>query len=159
MELASIVFKVNGEANRAVVDPETPLLYVLRNDLKLKGTRAGCGVGACGSCMVLVDGRAVNSCDMPMWAVSGHAITTVEGLGTPDRAHPVQRAFIDLQAAQCGYCINGIMVSVAALLERGGDVDEAALQAALARHLCRCGTHMRVLQAARRVLDLEAART
>ncbi len=157
MAFPTILFRVNGATSCVAVDPETPLLYVLRNDLKLKGTRAGCGAGACGSCMVLLDGHAVNSCDTPMWAVTGHEVTTVEGLGTPQRPHPVQQAFIDLQAAQCGYCINGVMLSVASLLQRGGDVDEAALQGALSRHLCRCGTHMRILQAARRVLDIDRA--
>jgi aerobic-type carbon monoxide dehydrogenase small subunit (CoxS/CutS family) len=155
MTQAMLGFTVNGTARRAAVDPDTPLIYVLRNDLQLKGTRPGCGAGACGSCMVMLDGRAVNSCDTPMWAVAGHEVTTVEGLGAPDAPHPVQQAFVDLQAAQCGYCINGIMLSIAALRERGGVIDEAALQTALSRHLCRCGTHMRILRAARRALDLE----
>ena len=154
---SSITFSVNGASVSVAVDADTPLLYVLRNDLKLKGTRFGCGAGACGSCTVLLDGRAVNSCDTPMWAVQDRSITTVEGLGTPEQPHPVQQAFIDSQAAQCGYCINGIMVSIAALLEQDSAPSEEALQAALARHLCRCGTHMRIVHAARQALRLPRA--
>ena len=151
---SSIAFSVNGSGVSVAVDADTPLLYVLRNDLKLKGTRFGCGAGGCGSCTVLLDGRAVTSCDTPMWSVQDRSITTVEGLGTPEQPHPVQQAFIDSQAAQCGYCINGIMVSVAALLEQDAAPSEEALQAALARHLCRCGTHMRIVHAARQALRL-----
>ena len=151
---SSIAFSVNGSGVSVAVDADTPLLYVLRNDLKLKGTRFGCGAGGCGSCTVLLDGRAVTSCDTPMWSVQNRSITTVEGLGTPEQPHPVQQAFIDSQAAQCGYCINGIMVSVAALLEQDAVPSEEALQAALARHLCRCGTHMRIVHAARQALQL-----
>jgi aerobic-type carbon monoxide dehydrogenase small subunit (CoxS/CutS family) len=147
-------FSINGAPVEVAVDGDTPLLYVLRNDLQLKGTRFGCGAGACGSCTVLLDGRAVNSCDTPVWAVQDHAVTTVEGLGTPDAPHPVQQAFIELQAAQCGYCINGIMLSVAALQQQATPPTEDELQAVLARHLCRCGTHWRILQAARRVLGI-----
>ncbi len=154
---SSIAFSVNGSSVSVAVDADTPLLYVLRNDLKLKGTRFGCGAGACGSCTVLLDGRAVNSCDTPMWAVQDRSITTVEGLGTPAQPHPVQQAFIDSQAAQCGYCINGIMVSIAALLEQDCAPSEEALQAALARHLCRCGTQMRIVHAARQALRLPQA--
>lgn len=153
----AIPFRVNGQAALAAVDANTPLLYVLRNDLQLKGTRFGCGTGACGSCTVLLDGRAVNSCDTPIWAVRDREVTTVEGLGTPEQPHPVQQAFVDLQAAQCGYCINGIMLSVAALRQQQAAPSEAALQAALSRHLCRCGTHLRILQAARRALQLAQA--
>lgn len=147
-------FSVNGAPVEVAVDGDTPLLHVLRNDLQLKGTRFGCGAGACGSCTVLLDGRAVNSCDTPVWAVQDHAVTTVEGLGTPGAPHPVQQAFVELQAAQCGYCINGIMMSVAALQQQATPPTEDELQAALARHLCRCGTHWRILQAARRVLGM-----
>lgn len=147
-------FTVNGCQASVDVDAGTPLLYVLRNDLGLKGTRPGCAAGACGSCTVMLDGRAVQSCDTPMQAVSGHAITTVEGLGTVDMPHPVQQAFLDLQAAQCGYCINGMMVSIAALLAVTPAPSEAQLRKALERHLCRCGTHMRILAAARRAVTL-----
>jgi len=149
-----IRFKLNGGEVEIGAGPDTPLLYVLRNDLGASGTRFGCGAGACGSCMVLLDGRPVNSCDTPLSAIEGHQVTTVEGLGTPARPHPVQQAFLELQAAQCGYCINGIMISVAALRERREPVTEAQLQEALSRHLCRCGTHGRILQAARKALGL-----
>lgn len=149
-----IRFRLNGGEVELLADADTPLLYVLRNDLGTSGTRFGCGAGACGSCMVLLDGRPVNSCDTPLAAAEGRDVTTVEGLGTPERPHAVQQAFLDLQAAQCGYCINGIMISVAALWHRGGPVTEAQLQEALARHLCRCGTHWRILQAARQALGL-----
>ena len=154
MTQAPIRFRLNAAAVEVDAAPDTPLLYVLRNEMGLPGTRFGCGAGSCGSCMVMLDGRAVNSCDTPMWAVSGHEVSTVEGLGTPHQPHPVQQAFIDLQAAQCGYCINGIMMSVAALRERDAPVTEAQLQEALSRHLCRCGTHWRILRAARQALGL-----
>jgi nicotinate dehydrogenase subunit A len=150
--------EVNGEQCIVSAAPATPLLYVLRNDLQLKGTRFGCGSGACGSCTVHVDGRAVQSCDTPVWSVEGRAVTTVEGLGTPRSPHPVQQAFIDEQAAQCAYCINGIMMSVAALLAHTPEPSDAELMEALNRHLCRCGTHLRILRAARRAVALMAAR-
>jgi nicotinate dehydrogenase subunit A len=152
------LLRVNGRPATATAAGDTPLLYVLRNDLQLKGTRFGCGSGHCGSCTVLLDGRAVQSCDTPLLAAQGHDITTVEGLGTPARPHPVQQAFVELQAAQCGYCINGIMLTVAALQQQAQCAHEvateAALQAALARHLCRCGAHRRILRAARQALGL-----
>ena len=154
MPTSTITFHVNGQAVVATAEADTPLLYVLRNDLQLKGTRFGCGHSACGSCTVLLDGRAVNSCDTPMWSVQDHQVTTVEGLGTPEQPHPVQQAFLDGQAAQCGYCINGIMVSIAALLAQDRAPTEKALQSALARHLCRCGTHLRIVEAARLALGL-----
>jgi nicotinate dehydrogenase subunit A len=151
----TITFTVNGAPVESRVGGDTPLMYVLRNDLHVKGARAGCGVGSCGSCMVWMDGRAINSCDTPLWSVEGRQVTTVEGLGTPQAPHPVQRAFIELQAAQCGYCINGIMMSVAALSRQPEPATEEALQTALTRHLCRCGTHLRIVQAARRALGIE----
>lgn len=147
-------FNVNGQPVEAAAGGETALLHVLRNDLQLKGTRFGCGAGACGSCTVLLDGHAVNSCDTPLWAVAGREVTTVEGLGTPEAPHRVQQAFLELQAAQCGYCINGLMMSVAALSQRSPPATEADLQAALTRHLCRCGTHWRIVKAARQALGL-----
>lgn len=154
MSASSFRFTVNGRSADATAEADTPLVYVLRNDLKLKGTRFGCGTGNCGSCTVMLDGRAVQSCDTPMWAVEGHAVTTIEGLGTPDEPHPVQQAFLDEQAAQCGYCINGIIVSLAALLQKTSDPDDDELHAALKRHLCRCGTHMRIVNAARSAMFL-----
>lgn len=147
-------FSVNGKTVSVTADPNTPLLYILRNDLDLKGTRFGCGSGACGSCTIMVDGQALQSCDTPMWSVNGRAIKTVEGLGTFETPHPVQCAFIDEQAAQCGYCINGIMISIAALLEKNKTPSDEELLAALDRHLCRCGTHMRILKAARHAITL-----
>jgi len=141
--------RVNGRDCDVRAEPNTPLLYILRNDLKLKGTRFGCGEGQCGACNVLVDGRAVQSCDLPLWSVAGHDITTIEGIGTESRLHPVQQAFIDEQAVQCGYCIDGIIVSAVALLERVKDPSDAQIAAALDRNLCRCGTHVRILRAIR----------
>lgn len=158
MPIREFHLTVNGQASSVTVNPDTPLLYVLRNDLGLKGTRFGCGTGSCGSCTVMLDDHAVQSCDTPMWAVQNRGITTVEGLGTPEHPHPVQQAFLDEQAAQCGYCINGMMISMAALLKKTTEPSDAELVAALDRHLCRCGTHMRILQAARRAVSLMAKR-
>jgi len=142
--------RVNGEQHEVSAEGGTALLYVLRNDLKLKGSRFGCGVGQCGACTVLLDGNAVQSCDTPLWSASGHEITTIEGLGTPQQPHPLQRAFIEEQAVQCGYCINGIIMSAAALLRKNRNFSETELREALERNLCRCGTHVRVLRAIRR---------
>src|SRR3954469_10956185 len=110
--------RVNGREHDVSAEPKTPLLYILRNDLQLKGSRFGCGAGQCGACMVIIDGAAVPSCDTPLWSAAGKDITTVEGLGTPEKPHPVQQAFLDEQAAQCGYCINGIMMAAVALLRK-----------------------------------------
>ena len=123
------------------------MLYVLRNDCDLKGTRFGCGVAQCGSCNVLVDGKSLPSCDLPLWAAEGKAIVTVEGLADGDVLHPLQQAFIDEQAAQCGYCLSGILVGAAALLAAHPDPSEAEVRAALDQHLCRCGTHNRIVRA------------
>ena len=139
--------RVNGVEREVRAEPSTPLLYILRNDLGLKGTRFGCGEGHCGACTVLFDGKAVQSCDTPLWSAAGHEITTVEGLSQGGAAHPIQQAFLGEQAAQCGYCINGIMMSAMALLERNPDPSEAEIAAALERNLCRCGTHVRILRA------------
>jgi nicotinate dehydrogenase subunit A len=145
-----MVLKVNGRDCEVTAAPDTPLLYVLRNDLGLKGSRFGCGAGHCGACTVLLDGNAVQSCDVPLWSAAGRAVTTIEGLGSPDAPHPLQRAFIDEQAVQCGYCINGIIMSAAALLARNRRPARAEIAAALERNLCRCGTHVRVLRAIER---------
>ena len=145
--------RVNGVEHEVSAEPNTPLLYILRNDLKLKGTRFGCGEGNCGACTVLLDGRAVQSCDTPLWSAPGHEITTIEGLagvGGADALHQIQQAFLDEQAAQCGYCINGIMMSAKALLDANPNPDDAQIAAALDRNLCRCGTHVRVLRAIKR---------
>jgi nicotinate dehydrogenase subunit B len=142
---------VNGEPVVVDGDPSTPLVLALRHDLGLMGVRAGCGIGECGACVVLVDGEPVRSCRTPLSAVDGARITTPEGLGTPAEPHPVQRAFLREQAAQCGYCVNGIIMSVAGLLARDPAPDEPAIQATLAEHLCRCGAHHRILRAIRRL--------
>jgi nicotinate dehydrogenase subunit A len=138
---------VNGQPREVRTEPETALLYVLRNHLGLKGTRFGCGLGLCGACMVLVDGQAVYSCDTPLWAVAGKQVTTIEGLGSPERPHPVTAALIDGQAAQCGYCLSGISIAAAELLARDDDPSEADVRAALDRNLCRCGAHNRIVRA------------
>jgi nicotinate dehydrogenase subunit A len=143
----TLKLRVNGIEREVRAEPATPLLYILRNDLGLKGTRFGCGEGHCGACTVLLDGNAVQSCDTPLWSAAGHEITTVEGLPQGGAPHPLQQAFIAEQAAQCGYCINGIMMSAAALLGRNPDPSEAEIVAALDRNLCRCGTHVRILRA------------
>ena len=149
----SIVIHVNGATHTVVAEPETPLLYVLRNDLKLKGSRFGCGQALCGSCMVIVDGKAVQSCDVPVSAVAGKSITTIEGIGTPDRPHPLQRAFVAEQAAQCGYCASGIIMTAKALLDANPHPREDEIRAALAGNLCRCGTHTRMLRAIRSAVE------
>ena len=151
--------RVNGERVSVAAGPKTPLLYILRNDLGLKGTRFGCGEGRCGACTVLIDGRAVQSCDVPLWSAVGKEITTIEGLGREGAWHPLQQAFIDEQAAQCGYCINGIIMTAKALLDRTPHPAEREIRAALAeRHLCRCGTHLRILRAIQRAASGRAAR-
>ena len=146
----AITLKVNGVQHTVHAEPDTPLLYVLRNDLKLKGAKFGCGQGLCGSCMVLIDGHNMMSCDTPLWAAAGKAITTIEGLGSLAASRALQRAFIAEQAAQCGYCISGVIMTAAALLERNADPGEADIKQALARNLCRCGTHTRIIKAVRR---------
>ena len=146
--------EVNGNVRAVEASPETPLLYILRNDFELNGPKFGCGLGECGACAVLVDGRAVRSCTLSLTAAEGREITTLEGLGTASEPHPVQRAFIEMQAAQCGYCINGMVIATAALLRSNPDPDEADIRQALARNLCRCGTHVEILAAARRAVEL-----
>ena len=138
---------VNGKPLQVRTEPETALLYVLRNHLGLKGTRFGCGLSLCGACMVLVDGRPSYSCDVPVGSLEGREVTTVEGLGTPDRPPPVVEALVDGQAAQCGYCISGIVISAAALLERTADPSEEEVRRALDGNLCRCGAHNRIVRA------------
>ncbi len=145
-----ITLKVNGVERSVHAEPDTPLLYILRNDLKLKGAKYGCGLGQCGSCMVLIDGHNVMSCDTPLWAAAGKSITTIEALGSLDAPGVLQRAFIAEQAAQCGYCLSGIIMTAAALLARNPDPTEADIKQALARNLCRCGTHTRMIKAVQR---------
>ena len=147
----SFTLEVNGHTHTVSAEPNTPLLYILRNDLKLKGTRFGCGEGQCGACTVLIDGKAVQSCDTPLWSAPGHDITTIEGLGTAEAPGRLQQAFIDEQAVQCGYCINGIIMSAQALLIAYPQPNDEQIIEALDRNLCRCGTHVRVLRAIKRV--------
>jgi nicotinate dehydrogenase subunit A len=141
---------VNGAPHRVRAQDDTPLLYVLRNDLELNGAKFGCGLGQCGACTVIVDGDAVRSCSFPIALAVGKQITTIEGLGTIDKPHPVQKAFIDEQAAQCGYCINGMVMSATALLQRNPAAGDSEVRQALAGNLCRCGTHGRILRAVAR---------
>jgi nicotinate dehydrogenase subunit A len=145
---------VNGRQHDVSADPDTPLLYVLRDDLALNGAKFGCGLGQCGACTVMVDGKAVLSCVTPILLLEGREITTVEGLGSPDNPGPMQRAFIAEQAAQCGYCIPGMMMRAQALLQNNPVVSDADIRAELQGNLCRCGTHMRILRAVRRAASL-----
>jgi nicotinate dehydrogenase subunit A len=152
----SIDLNVNGQRHAVSAEAETPLLYVLRNDLKLKGARFGCGLGQCGACTVIVDGKPVQSCDFPLSAAAGKKITTIEGLSQNGRPHPLQQAFIEEQAAQCGYCVTGIIMSAKALLDEKPRPTDAEIRAALKGNLCRCGTHLRILRAIRRAADAMA---
>jgi nicotinate dehydrogenase subunit A len=147
----SILLNVNGRpAKLKVDDPAMPLLYALRGDLGLRGPRFGCGLAQCGACTVHLDGAAVRSCVLPVSAAVGHNIVTLEGLGTPQRPHPLQQAFIDEQAVQCGYCINGMIMQAAALLATNRNPSDEQIKDALAQNLCRCGTHLRILRAVKR---------
>jgi nicotinate dehydrogenase subunit A len=141
---------VNGHPYTVDVEPDTPLLYVLRNDLGLHSPRFGCGLAQCGACAVILRGVAVRSCVTPVSVAVGAEVTTLEGLGTVENPHPIQRAFIEEQAAQCGYCISGMIMTAKAFLDRNPNADDAAIRRALARNLCRCGTHLRILRAVRR---------
>jgi nicotinate dehydrogenase subunit A len=145
--MPTIQFQLNGTAAAVDADPGQTLLDVLRDRLGITGAHFGCGAGECGACHVMVDGRAMASCDMPMWSVADKDVVTVEGLGTVDAAHPLQRAFISEQAMQCGYCVSGILISAAALLKRNPSPTEAEVRAALDRNLCRCGSHNRMVRA------------
>ncbi|MFL5264368.1 MAG: (2Fe-2S)-binding protein [Anaeromyxobacteraceae bacterium] len=145
-----IALDVNGRRRTVDAPPDAPLLYVLRNDLELNAAKFGCGVSQCGACTVLVDGRAVRSCTTPVSAVAGKRVTTLEGLGTAAKPDPLQRAFIEEQAAQCGYCIPGMIMSAKALLDRNPRPSEAEIRRALAGNLCRCGTHNRIVRAVQR---------
>ena len=142
-----ITISVNGKSHSLSLAPETPLLYVLRNDLELNGAKFGCGLAQCGACTVIADGAPIRSCVTPLGDAAGREITTIEGLGTVERPHPLQKAFIELQAAQCGYCINGMVMSAKALLDQSPHASDAEIRDALAGNLCRCGTHTRILRA------------
>jgi nicotinate dehydrogenase subunit A len=149
---APTTLQVNGRQATVTAEPDTPLLYILRNDLGLNGAKFGCGLGQCGACTVLVEGQPVRSCVTELSAVAGRPITTLEGLGTLDTLHKLQRAFIAEQAAQCGYCINGMIMEAKALLDRNAEPTDPEIRAALAEHLCRCGTHNRIVAAVQRAV-------
>ncbi len=142
-----IKLKVNGSRQSVSAEPDTPLLYVLRNDLALNGAKFGCGLAQCGACTVLVDGRPVRSCIIPINSLGESEVITIEGLGTIEKLHPLQQAFIDEQAAQCGYCISGMMMTAKELLDRNPRPSEADVREGLAANLCRCGTHARIIRA------------
>jgi nicotinate dehydrogenase subunit A len=148
--MAKISLKVNGKAQAVDVDPSTPLLYVLRDDLGLKGPRFGCGLSQCGCCTVIVDGNAVRSCSMAVSSAKNRNITTLEGLGSVAHPHPLQKAFIDEQAAQCGYCMNGMIMNAKVLLDKNPRPTEGQIRQALDGILCRCGSHLRILRAIQR---------
>jgi nicotinate dehydrogenase subunit A len=152
----SITLSVNGVAHSIVADPRTPLLYVLRNDLGLNGPKFGCGLEQCGSCAVLVGAKATLTCRLPVGDVGTAPITTLEGLAVGDELHPVQQAFVEQQAAQCGYCTNGLVIATAALLWKTPRPSDTQIREALDGHLCRCGSHLRVLRAVRRAAALLA---
>jgi len=151
-----ITLVVNGQTTRFDLEPDTPLLYVLRDNLALNGPKFGCGLAQCGACTVLMDGQAVRSCSVPTGKASGRRITTLEGLGSTDKPHPIQKAFIEEQAAQCGYCINGMIMTSKALLERSPNPSDREIRKALAENLCRCGTHQRIVAAVKRAAVLMA---
>ena len=149
-----VTLHVNGADRQVDATPDTPLLYVLRDDLQLNGAKFGCGLGQCGACTVMVDGEAVYSCVTPLLLLEGKKITTVEGLGTVENPGPMQQAFIEEQAAQCGYCIAGMMMRAQALLQRDPRASESEIRNQMQTNLCRCGTHMRILRAVRRAAGL-----
>jgi nicotinate dehydrogenase subunit A len=145
--MSVIALKVNGRIHSIDVDPETPLLYVLSDDLELRGPKFGCGLGQCGACTVILKGVAVRSCITLVRTAAGSEITTLEGLGSPGKPHPIQQAFIDAQAAQCGFCANGVILTVKAFLDKHPKATEEQIQQALSGVLCRCFTHVRIYQA------------
>ena len=148
--MAKISLRVNGKARVVDTEPDVPLLYVLRNDLQLNGPKFGCGMAQCGACTVIMDGNAIRSCVTPVSAVQNKPVTTLEGLGTTKKLHKIQQAFIDEQAAQCGYCINGMIMTTKALLDTNRKPTDVQIKQALAGNLCRCGTHIRILRAVKR---------
>ena len=148
--MARISLRVNGKTRVVDSDPETPLLYVLRNDLELNGPKFGCGLAQCGACTVIMNGNAVRSCVTPVKAVQKQSVTTLEGLGSTKKLHPIQKAFVDEQAAQCGYCINGMIMTTKALLDKSPKPTDRQIKEALDGNLCRCGTHTRILRAVKR---------
>lgn len=152
--MSAIVLTVNGRTHRLDIDPATPLLYILRNQLALNGPKFGCGMQQCGACMVLIDGKAAYSCAMPVSSAQRKAITTLEGLATAEgKLHPVQQNFLDEQAAQCGYCLNGMVISAVSLLNTSTHLDDAAIRKGMQPVLCRCGSQARVLRAIKRAVS------
>jgi nicotinate dehydrogenase subunit A len=151
-----LMITVNGKPHRVQATPDTPLFYVLRNELGLNGPQFGCGLEQCGACTVMLGSKAVQSCKMPVSDATNGVITTLEGLGTAEELHPVQRAFIEEQAAQCGYCGNGMMMTTAALLWKNPQPTDAQIRQALDGNLCRCGTHLRIIRAVKRAAELLA---
>jgi nicotinate dehydrogenase subunit A len=150
-------FRLNGAPTEVDANPDRPLLDILRSELGITGPHFGCGAGECGACHVIVGDRAITSCDAPLWSVAGKDVTTLEGLGTAEHPHPLQRAFIAEQAMQCGYCVAGILMSAAALLKQNPEPTEAQVRAALDRNLCRCGSQNRIVRAVLRAANEMAA--
>jgi len=148
--MSALTLKVNGQSHTLDLDPSTPLLYALSDDLALRGPKFGCGLGQCGSCTAIVNGTAIRSCVTPVSLVAGKEIVTLEGLGTPENPHPLQKAFIDQQAAQCGFCLNGVILTAKAFLDKNPKASEAEIQQALSNVLCRCFTHVRMHEAIQR---------
>jgi nicotinate dehydrogenase subunit A len=148
--MSAITLRVNGRTHTLDLDPATPLLYALSDDLALRGPKFGCGLGQCGACSAIVDGTAIRSCVTAVSAVAGKEIVTLEGLGTPEKPHPIQKAFIDEQAAQCGFCLNGVILTAKAFLDKHPKASESDIQQALAGVLCRCFTHTRMYAAIQR---------
>ena len=149
---------VNGQRRTVDVDPAMPLLYVLSDDLTLNGPKFGCGLGQCGACTVIVKGEAIRSCSVPVQSVAGAQITTLEGLGSPENLHPIQKAFVDEQAMQCGFCINGVIMTAKALIDRTPNPSDAQIRQALSTVLCRCGAHLRMVAAIKRYAQEQQAR-
>ena len=148
--MAKIPLRVNGRTQTVDVEPEMPLLYALRNDLQLNGPKFGCGLAQCGACTVIMDGNAIRSCVTPVSAAQNKAVTTLEGLGNTKKMHKIQQAFVEEQAVQCGYCINGMVMSSKALLDKNPKPTDSQIKEALAGNLCRCGTHIRIMRAVKR---------
>jgi nicotinate dehydrogenase subunit A len=156
--MSTVTLKVDGQMRTVDVDPATPLLYVLSDDLELRGPKFGCGLSQCGACTVNIKGQAVRSCVTPMRALDGSEITTLEGLGSPENPHPLQKAFIDEQAMQCGFCINGVIMTAKALVDRTPNPSDAQIRQAMSTVLCRCAAHQRIFQAIRRYAQSNAPR-
>jgi len=148
--MSMITLTVNGRKHTLEVDPTTPLLYVLSDDLELRGPKFGCGLSQCGACTVIVKGQAIRSCVTPVATVAGSAITTLDGLGTPEKPHPIQKAFIEEQAMQCGFCLNGVIMTAKAFVDRNPKATDGQIQQAMSGVLCRCFTHVRMLRAIKR---------